>query len=380
MGLTENPAKLPSGKSMAHVVGIDIAKSDDHVYVWYEDSTVSSGTSTDFDFYFKPKPVQYAYMPGATSYNVRGMGIAKNDHVYAWFSNGKASSGSSTKLFQHHNLYDYTWPAVSGGDDWNAWFKKITIQNLLDHRAGFTRSGDVEGAMKLFNKSEAVLTYEDCHRHFLKTRKLIYEPGKGSSYSNHGFGLWTLMIEEITGKPFKNYVQDNYLKPMGLSGRVTGETANPLPSDAWNHVYNSGGNPVPSPFETSTLGLAAGGFRSSAADLVRIMKELDGKYTEAELDSMGWGKETRGKLHHNGLREGATAYVCMFPDGYKAGNGANLSRVHVAIVVNVSTDTGELEDLASRIALRVPESSISNSYDIWKGKPAQPSSPGKPVN
>jgi hypothetical protein len=63
--------------------------------------------------------------------------------------------------------------------------------------------------------------------------------------------------------------------------------------------------------------------------------------------------------------------VVMFPAGYKANNGADLSRVHVAVITNIWADTGELEDLASRLALRVPESNISSQYDAWLAKPAK---------
>jgi CubicO group peptidase (beta-lactamase class C family) len=368
-GLSEEPVKLPAGKTMEEIVGIDIAKSNDHVYVWYEDGTVSSGTSTDFDYYYKPKPAQYADGSGFTSYNVRGMGIASNDHVYVWFGYGKASSGTATKLDQYLGHYSYT-AAPAKADDWHAWFGKITIQNLLDHRAGFTRSGDVAGAAKMFHTTEENVTYEQTHKHFLATRKLLYEPGKGSSYSNHGFGLWTLLIEKISGKPYKTYVYDDYLKPLGLKDRVVGETTNPTSADAWNHAY-SNGNPVPVPFTNSTLGLAAGGFRSSARDLARLMHNLSGKYTDAQLDSMGWGKGSDGRLSHNGLIEGGTAYAVMYPSGYKASGGQDLSRVHVAVITNIWTDTGDLTDLATNIALQVPGAKAPDWYDIWKGKPAK---------
>ena len=88
---------------------------------------------------------------------------------------------------------------------WKGWYEKITIQNLLDHKAGFIGSGDEKGAATMFRVSEDELTYEQVHRHFLRTRP-IYEPGTTPSpellkglgtdrtYSNHGFGLWTLLI------------------------------------------------------------------------------------------------------------------------------------------------------------------------------------------
>ena len=105
---------------------------------------------------------------------------------------------------------------------WKGWYEnKITIQNLLDHKAGFIGSGDEKGAAEMFGVSRDELTYEQVHRHFLRTRP-IYEPGTTPSgellkelgadraYSNHGFGLWTLLIEKMSGKSYPDYVREDY--------------------------------------------------------------------------------------------------------------------------------------------------------------------------
>lgn len=61
--------------------------------------------------------------------------------------------------------------------NWKEWYEKITLQNLLDHRAGFTSDGDQKGAAEMFGVSADELTYGQAHRHFLRTRQLLYEPG-----------------------------------------------------------------------------------------------------------------------------------------------------------------------------------------------------------
>ena len=90
---------LAPGKSPSDVVAIDIACSDDHVYVWYSDGTVSSGNSTDLDKF--QRPVRYSLPAGQTPRDVVEMGIARNDHVYAWYTDRAISSGTSTRLDQH---------------------------------------------------------------------------------------------------------------------------------------------------------------------------------------------------------------------------------------------------------------------------------------
>ena len=83
----------------------------------------------------------------------------------------------------------------------------------------------------MFGVSGDELTYEQVHRHFLRTRP-IYEPGTTPSaellkelgadraYSNHGFGLWTLLIEKMSGKSYPDYVREDFLKPMKLHNAV----------------------------------------------------------------------------------------------------------------------------------------------------------------
>lgn len=135
---------------------------------------------------------------------------------------------------------------------WKEWYGKITMQHLLDHRAGFTKSGDVEAAAKMFGIQEHKLTYEQVHSHFLRTRELLYEPGTDSEYSNHGFGLWTLLIQKMSGKSYPDYVRENYLEPMSLHNAVRPRRANPDSCDAHNHQFKDG-KPEVAPFREADL-------------------------------------------------------------------------------------------------------------------------------
>src|SRR4028119_1194266 len=250
---------------------------------------------------------------------------------------------------------------------WKEWYEKITIQNLLDHESGFPQTGNnnVPAAAKMFGVSEDQLTYEQGHRYFLRVQGLLHEPGT-YEYSNHNFGLWTILIPKMSGKSYLDYVREDFLKPMKLHNAVRPERANPDSCDGWNHKYNADQKPEVFPFEEHGLGLAAGGFRASAQAIARLMVELDKKYTTEELDSMGWGKTSKGKLQHNGLTGGGTAFVAMFPKGYISSTNVDLSEVHVAILTNIDTSTSDLSSLADKIVLAVPVSNVPATFDIWK--------------
>jgi hypothetical protein len=96
---------LPAGKTPSDIVGIAIAK-DDHVFAWYKDRTVSSGTSDDLDQY--RKPYDFSLPQGKTVDDIVAMGIAcSNNHVYAWYRDGTVSSGTSDDLGRHRDPYHY---------------------------------------------------------------------------------------------------------------------------------------------------------------------------------------------------------------------------------------------------------------------------------
>lgn len=259
--------------------------------------------------------------------------------------------------------------------EWGQWYSQITIQHLFDHQAGFNGGGSIPGAAQMFGVAEEDVTYEMAHSHFLQNRALLFEPGTDSEYSNHGMGLFTLIIERLSGKSYYDYVREDYLTPMGMHNRIRPEYAQPDSCDAYNHRYGTGDigsisssalpEPEPLPFEQYGLGLAAGGFRSSAQDLAWVMKWLTETYAWDEIDSMGWFSNSKGKLGHSGSISGGKAYVAMFPTGYNSNSGLNLSEVSVAVATNHAVKNGSVSSLASQIALQVPQSNVPHNVDRW---------------
>lgn len=134
---------LPAGKTPADIVGVGIA-GNDHVYAWYRDGTASSGTSTDLGHY--RAPYHYSLPAGKTTADIAGIDIAcSNDHVYAWYKDGKASSGTSDDLGKYRALYAYSLPpgktpadilemGIAGNDHVYAWYRDRTATSgTSDH-------------------------------------------------------------------------------------------------------------------------------------------------------------------------------------------------------------------------------------------------------
>jgi len=372
----KNRVKLPAGKSMLNVVGIGIAKSNDHVYIWYDDGTLSSGTSRDFTAYFVNRPYEPARNWG-WRYNTRALAIASDDKTYAWYSDGKASSGNSGDLDAYRTIYDYQ----SATPPRRNRFKNITLQHLFDHKSGFYGGGDVGGATAMFAQQldGTEPSYHMIHKHFLRTRPLRWAPGEKYAYSNHGMGMFTLIIKKLSGKSYRRYANNNYLRPMGLRGVVRPQRSTPDSLDSYSYTYywdvaqqrtvHTG-----LPFKDSTTGLAAGGWTASAEGILAITKNLSETYTHNEIDSFGWRRRSQGKLYHTGFTGGGAAFVAIFPNPYQSASGKDLSGVHVAIAANTTYSgtlgeytgvTGRMGTLANEIALDVADSSVPENFSLW---------------
>ena len=94
------------GQRERPIVGMSIACSNDRVYTWYSNGTVSVGNSRDLAAYQSPHPYSLPY--GRTPDDIIEIGIASNDHVYAWYRDGTVSSGTSTDLDHYREPYRYT--------------------------------------------------------------------------------------------------------------------------------------------------------------------------------------------------------------------------------------------------------------------------------
>ena len=148
---------------------------------------------------------------------------------------------------------------------------RTTIAQLLSHSAGLVRDGWDAGQ------------WQD-RRPFRSTEDLkadleqppILDGNTRFKYSNHGYGLAGLVIEAITGEPYRAWIEREIVEAVGLE-----ETRSdvPLPRGTPIARGHSGKWPVGRrmviPGDNPTHALAsATGFVSTAADLARFFNQL----------------------------------------------------------------------------------------------------------
>ncbi|WP_216829765.1 serine hydrolase domain-containing protein [Alkalihalobacterium elongatum] len=90
-------------------------------------------------------------------------------------------------------------------------FQPIRVKHLLTHTPGFDE--------KIIGM--AVEHYSDRQplRDYLKENQpmVIREPGEYIQYSNYGMGILGLVIEEVSGLSYEQYIEDYILKPLGMN-------------------------------------------------------------------------------------------------------------------------------------------------------------------
>jgi CubicO group peptidase (beta-lactamase class C family) len=87
----------------------------------------------------------------------------------------------------------------------------ITLRHLLTHTAGFQ-----EGLLGYFigNDSVHVRSIEETLRAHIPAR--VRPPGRFTSYSNYGASLAGLIIEQVSGEPFAQYIERHVYQPLGI--------------------------------------------------------------------------------------------------------------------------------------------------------------------
>lgn len=104
------PYKLPGGKSPKDIVEMAIDGTNNFVFAWYRDGTVSAGSSRDLGAKRPPQP--YKLPDNKKPGDIVGMGIdGVNNLVFAWYADGTVSAGSSRDLGAKRKPQAYQLPA-----------------------------------------------------------------------------------------------------------------------------------------------------------------------------------------------------------------------------------------------------------------------------
>jgi len=242
--------------------------------------------------------------------------------------------------------------------------KKISTYNLLSHSAGL----DIHGfpGYERTDTFPAIQQILDGKRPAnTKAVRSLYEPGIKVEYSGGGTTISQLILTDVTGSNYAEWMQKNVLQPLGM----TNSSYQQPPADTANLAtgYYGNGNPVPGKYHVYPE-QAAAGLWTTPTDLAKYIIEcqlaLEGKSQKVlspamtkkrltpyidSVAALGVFIENRKGyrwFNHNGGNE---AFLCTSYGSMDGGNG-------VVIMIN-----GENFAVISELV-----NSVAIVYD-WKG-------------
>lgn len=182
----------------------------------------------------------------------------------------------------------------------------ITLVHLMTHTPGF------EERLSFYARSAADLVpLGEFLAHNMPAR--VYPPGELSAYSNHGVALAGYIIEQVSGIPFDQYVEENILNPLEMTYSTFRQ---PLPPElaanmAASYMYTSGVYRAQA-FNYIQLS-PAGSMSATATDMAKFMIAhlQDGRYEDTRILQDSTAQQMHSQLFTHDPRVSGWAYGFM---------------------------------------------------------------------
>ncbi|MDR2926945.1 MAG: beta-lactamase family protein [Cytophagaceae bacterium] len=228
--------------------------------------------------------------------------------------------------------------------------EKIEVRHLLNHSGGWTtRWGDpmfIPHVIAQAKQKKLPVSDEDIIT-FMLGKRLHFEPGSMSSYSNLGYAILGKVIEKVSGLNYETFIKTRILYPLGifdmqLGGSFSYERLHtevkyyePVSEDPrLVEDFLGLGEKVPCSYggnDIKTLG-AAGGWVASAPDLLRFMLAIDGDASQPdilskesveimanhdmnEFETLGWRGIDKESRYRTGTLSGTSTLMVCRDDG-----------------------------------------------------------------
>jgi CubicO group peptidase (beta-lactamase class C family) len=223
---------------------------------------------------------------------------------------------------------------------------QITIQNLLDHKSGWTNIPNDP----MFNN--LTWDFNQLITDMVENRPLVYNPGDTSIYLNFGYCVLGRVIEKVTGMSYDSYVKSAILQNCGISDmKIGGSTlAERNPNEVeyydttiWPYVIN-----LPRMD-------ANGGWIASATDLAKFISRIDREnfrpdiLSNATLQQMYFGYSNW--IFYGGLR-GTSAVITRRDD-------------HFSFVILYNSNNPEINNAYDQVSDLIYQRLEWPNYDLF---------------
>ena len=142
----------------------------------------------------------------------------------------------------------------------------IRVRDLLSHTAGFVTDNP-------WGDRQQPLSEADFTRMLAEGVPLTRVPGTGYEYSNFGYALLGRIVTNVSGRPYKDYIEQEIMRPLGMASTGYEISESPAERRAIGHRReDESWRPEPD-MAHGAFG-AMGGVQTSAADYARYVAWL----------------------------------------------------------------------------------------------------------
>ena len=137
-------------------------------------------------------------------------------------------------------------------------YKDITVRMLMNHTSGLM--GTTAGDFMIFDDRDTAP--HDTLLKELGRQRLKTFPGDYGAYCNDGFELLELLVEQVSGESFTDYIEKNICKPLDM--QQTGTPWNAFRTDEMVGTFLNGNVRIAQDY---CMDLGSGGIMSTAEEL-----------------------------------------------------------------------------------------------------------------
>lgn len=145
----------------------------------------------------------------------------------------------------------------------------VSVRRLLDHTSGI--KGYTE--MPVFGELALKKLSRDTLVSLVEAEPFEFEPGTALIYNNSAYFFLGLIIEEVTGKAYEEFITEEFFEPLGMEGSYYCSETAIRPNRAHGYDLNPQGL-IRKRFLDHTWPYAAGSLCSTAGDLIRWNEAL----------------------------------------------------------------------------------------------------------
>jgi CubicO group peptidase (beta-lactamase class C family) len=95
-------------------------------------------------------------------------------------------------------------------------YTEITIKHLLSHTSGLPPYNAFFDKARKENPDKTFTNKDFMPGVVANKQPLIYQPGEKGNYDNINFLILALIVEKVSGMPYKNFIEKNILQPAGM--------------------------------------------------------------------------------------------------------------------------------------------------------------------